>query len=180
MLVSFAICTSLIAQDASLAPLRKLQKGDRALQFGVQGLINLRSFQGSTVSYKKHLSSKTAFRLGVDFRMNNSAIEGTEERDVFSSRMDFVDSSYNAYSQLENYETTGNRSEVSFGIASQFVVYPAARAKLQPYWGLGPTAHVSTRRIENESSSQDSTADARISQYLDTSYDLGFSGMLGL
>lgn len=178
--ISLAIGSLLIAQEEGQVSLRQLQRGDRALQFGVSGLFNLRSFQGSTISYKRHFSSKAALRIGVDINLNDSASEGSEERSYLDSYVDFRDSTGYVRSEDELYSLKTEQDVLSIGVVTQWIIYPAARGELQPYWGIGPTAHYRRSSREDVRASADTTADPRITNTEISNYGLGVSGIFGL
>lgn len=178
--ISLAIGSLLIGQDEGQLSLRQLQRGDRALQFGVSGLFNLRSFQGSTISYKRHFSSRTALRIGVDINLNDSASEGSEERSYLYNQIDFRDSTGYTRSEDEIYSLKTEQDVLSIGVVTQWIIYPAARGELQPYWGIGPTAHYHRRSREDVRASAEKTADPRITNSKRLNYGLGLSGIFGL
>lgn len=178
--ISLIFCGILTAQDVDPAPMRQLQQGDRALQFAVRGLFNLGSFQGSTISYKRHSSPKTGWRMGLDVYLNSSVSDGSEERDMLSTRTDYPDLTGYQRTEDETYSLRDEDENLSVDIIIQWIRYPAARGELQPYWGIGPIAHISGYNSEYESLSTDTTADPRISRRKTSTYGLGVSGVFGL
>lgn len=180
LIITLVTCNLLAAQETDLKPIHVPQKGDRALQFAVRGLFNLSSFQGGTLSYKKHFSSQSALRIGINIRLNSRAYEGSEEWDNTYRYEDYEDSTDYLRFEEETYDLTDNSDIWSADIITQWIKYPEARNDVQPYWGVGPTLSYSYHNEDDESASMDSTADPRFYRYTSFSYGVGVSGVLGL
>ncbi|MGB3479311.1 MAG: hypothetical protein WBB67_09135, partial [bacterium] len=97
-------------------------KGAWALQFRVVQNFQLASFQGSTISIKRHLSDGTALRAGVSIGFSLLDEEGT----------DYVNDSITYSDDLDD-------DQISFGFVVQMIKYPSPSASTNLYYGIGPT-----------------------------------------
>ena len=69
LFVSFLLISSAQGQDPDNESTNPLQTGSRALQFQITDNFTLSSFEGATISYKRHFSEDRATRIGLN--LNN-------------------------------------------------------------------------------------------------------------
>ena len=141
-----------------------LYDGSRALQFRIASDFVLDDFQGAALSVKKHISDKSAIRLGLNL---------------------FLDlSTRNSDNRIYSGDTTItiNDTEISeqrIMLELQYVRYVSTDRKIKFFWGTGPTV-----RLHREVAETDySNSYYNISRPLkdeDKSWGLGGSGILGV
>ncbi|HCI56026.1 MAG TPA: hypothetical protein DFI01_08900 [Bacteroidales bacterium] len=101
---------------------QKIQDHSKALQFLLNQNFQLSQFQGSTISFKYHLSQKQAIRSGITLNGSNSE--------------------YNADHQIVendslNSKDLTNNDYISVSIYSQYLLYRPAKYSYI-FYGLGP------------------------------------------
>lgn len=127
------IVTCALAPEAN-AHKRKspLKKGAKALQFEIDGFLDFRSFQGATISFKKHTSRRTAWRVGLDLnlRWNNSEYERKQVN-------------------LE-WESDVETNDLLIGLTTQRIHYTTPRGPVSAFYGVGPHVRYSRNRSERQ------------------------------
>ncbi len=118
-ILSLIVCAGLAI--TARAGENSLEKGAWALQFQVVQNFQLASFQGSTISIKKHTSDGTALRAGVSISLS---LEDTDRTVTMN-------------------DTVGQSEDVddnmtSFGLVVQMIKYPSPSAATNLYYGIGP------------------------------------------
>jgi len=93
-----------------------------ALQFAIDRDFDLNSFQGSTLSIKKHTSAKAAWRLGVSVNVEAGDTD------------DFC-----IYSDNESEETDSDNTTIDIDMNIQRVFYMHPQSSIKPFLGIGPT-----------------------------------------
>jgi hypothetical protein len=144
------VCLLLVLPTLSLAAppdstsatrANSLRAGAWALQFDVNGeLIRISSFSGG-VSLKRQFSAKSAWRFGVGF--NGSNRDGTQDPSLGA-------------------ETALSDDGYGVSIESVYQRYLNPDARVNAYWGLGPTASFNqlTSASERDSTSYSSKWDS--------------------
>ncbi len=161
LLVSLLIAATTYAENASTTGgLQKnsLVKGAWALQFEISGNFDLQSFQGSTISLKKHTSDGSAWRIGLDLRINLDDRERTSERDG---------------EVLSQYDYGTNAESIS--LILQRVFYPSPMASVNLFWGFGPKAGFSHYNYTREVEAIINKSGDEVFQW-----SVGFSGVIGI
>lgn len=148
-------------EQADATQRNSLVKGAWALQFEIVGDVfdlNLRSFQGTTLSLKKHTSDGSALRIGLGLGLELSDQDVTLERDGESEPV-----------------TEYNRDRESISLIIQKVFYPSPSASVNFFYGIGPVADFSHR--ESAAKLEQPT---RKDTYETFSWSAGASGVLGV
>lgn len=99
-----------------------IHANSKALQFQVNSNFQFRSFQGSTISLKYHLSQKRAIRCGISLNGGNS--EYNMDRQIIEN------------DSLNSKDLTDN-SNISVSITTQYLLYHPAKYSYI-FYGLGP------------------------------------------
>ncbi len=139
-----------------------LKKCAWAMQFEIGDKIDLSSFQGTTISIKKHYSDKTAFRLGLTAHVEISNSDGT--------------------SSVEDDPTNNsedNHRSYNLAIVIQRIHYPRPHASANFFWGLGPRADFHYSKETYQDNPVDGGAIQSNERKL-TGWSLGLSGVLGV
>jgi hypothetical protein len=121
---SRALLVSLLAEAIPFVCSAKdnsLKKGETALQFEIGDRLDISSFQGTTISIKKHHSDKTAFRLGLTTDIDLSSSDETSTND-----------------DTTKYNYHYNTTSVKLSAVIQRIHYPHPHASANFFWGLGP------------------------------------------
>jgi hypothetical protein len=100
-----------------------IYKGSKAIQFGIASNLTLKKFQEMAFSGKKHISDKSAVRIGIDLNFLISDVD----KDVFSIRHDTTTS---------QVEETYNNDEIDLWV--QFMRYSSINNSIKFYWAGGP------------------------------------------
>lgn len=103
-----------------------IEDDSKCLQFQIGSNFRLSSFQGSTISFKKHLSGTSAYRIGL-------LLSGNIE-----DRSDFVDYKTDSLDirQIRDYDDLG------LSISGQYLKYVPGRHTYF-YYGCGPKISIS-------------------------------------
>lgn len=112
LLLILILSSVLSAQDK---PKNSLADGSWSMQFRISDNFTLSTFDGALLSVKKHLSNKTALRLGVSGTYTNSDEDNTTTTE---------------------YEA--NSSRYYFGVKLQLIKYIHPESALSFYYGIGP------------------------------------------
>lgn len=145
-----------------------LKPGEWALQFQITDDFGLKPFNGMSLSVKRHISSKSAFRLGVnaDLRYTDSDEEGFRAIDDTLS-----------YDRLET--VSDNSLSLQFDLL--YLNYPNAGANINWYWGIGPLVRLSRANREMTYSVTDQSATQKTyNKYETNSWQIGVLGALGV
>jgi hypothetical protein len=116
------------SQDSSSNKKNSLVAGAWAMQFQIDGFINLRYFQGTTISIKKHMTNKSAVRLGIGISLNISA----EDYQMIKYQ---EDNEFN-YQSRDYYSNRLN-------INSQYLYYLIGETDVNLFLGVGPQLNYS-------------------------------------
>jgi len=109
--------------DSTTVAKNSLEKGAKALQFGVSRNFTLSNFDGSDISFKHQFSNKSALRMGLGFLL-----------DLDSDTDDRTDSNPSVYSSQR--ESSTKLYGVSINAAWLKHLSPSKRISF--YWGGGP------------------------------------------
>ena len=91
----------------------------RALVFSIDPNFTLGSFEGSTISYKRHRSESAAVRVGLSFSGGYSAFD--QDRDA------------------SNLDQEGDNANAGVSASLYFLRYTRSRTSVHLYYGAGPT-----------------------------------------
>lgn len=135
---SFIAClmlTCLVAGAAFAdAPANPLAPGARAIQFQIGDNFELKAFDGMSVSFKRHGSAESAWRLGVmlDLEIDDEDMEGgaTDSDDL----------------RIESQVVDSNGQSLRVDLLQ--LRYPSPERNVCWYWGVGPRLRFS--RFEEE------------------------------
>jgi len=95
--------------------------GSWALQFRITANFSLSDFQGGTISLKRHLSPRTALRIGIS---SSASLSKIEDKAVRSDTTYAVD--------------TRSRNDQGLGVTAYYLTYHPALTGASLYHGLGP------------------------------------------
>jgi len=134
-----------------------LLKGSWALQFQINDNFTLSSFQGSTISAKRHFSNKRAIRFGMSL----------------SSAVTDQDQSSSQTAGSDHAESDAQRITIN----TQYALYPSPDKNVNLFFGSGPVVSLSrsnttTRSLRGSFSTANRTRD--------TGWSAGLSGVLGV
>ncbi len=127
-----------------------LTEHSKAIQFQVSNNFTLSSFQGSTLSYKQHLTPYFAVRAGLGVSFNNSTT-------------DQVDNGYSNDSLVSFSKTGFDRSGVTLQLNTQAIWYTESSSEILFFYGTGPL--VSYARSRQSQESVTSTSDQTSTQW---------------
>ena len=160
-LVLFAFLAAIVAiPSETSAGENSLKKGKWALQFKVFNFINLSSFQGSTLSIKKHTSDRAAWRLGLTLRF------------------DVRDESTKILIYSNNAPGHNDLTDIMFRIAAQKIFYVNPQSDINFFWGLGPLFSYRYFLNDRDNNSSDGQFQDRFWRE-DHTWLLGLTGIIG-
>jgi hypothetical protein len=110
------------SQDDSVKANNSLKDGAWALQFQISDNFTLRSFQGATISVKKHCTNRSAVRVGISGEFSFSAATNFYSDTSFASETE-----------------AGGSNNLSYSIVGQYLFYPNPTASFNFFFGCGPT-----------------------------------------
>jgi hypothetical protein len=116
------------ADEGEMERHNSLIAGSWSLQFRITDDFQLSSFQGATVSAKRHLSDGRAIRFGASL---SGSFTDEEHRSIDES----------ADSTTFEYTTDENQQYVRFDV--QYMIYPSPMKKLNVFFGVGPLFELS-------------------------------------
>jgi len=111
-----------------------IRSNSTALQFSIDPNFQLGSFQGSSISIKKHISEKRALRYGFSVSGGNTIIESS--RQVIDNDTLCVKNASDSYSY-------------SFTLRTQYLIYKSKRYSYL-FYGLGPIFRYVKQTQESE------------------------------
>jgi hypothetical protein len=153
--------TNLSAQDKAEPRENSLQEGAWALQFAIDRDFQLRSFQGATISLKKHRSDGSAWRLGLGLALD------------FDTGEDFSTSG-------SGYTADSDANSQAISLVIQKIIYTAPDAPMNFFYGYGPTSsysHSSSTRTIIYPSSGTNFQEKEKTRH---SFSAGISGAVGV
>lgn len=169
VLVSFAAAVSIAqAQESETAEDSVDFNGFKthALQFQVNDLLDVSSFQGGVLSYKYHFDNKNAVRVGFD--VNGSDRDNDIDQKHTSRDTSFRSNGLTGYvEQRREEERNGESALLNLRVQSQYIRYMNPHNTFKVYGGVGPT--FGYRKGEQESEVDEENE--RFSTYLDTTYE---------
>jgi hypothetical protein len=128
------------------------------LQFQINNNFSLSSFQGATLSAKRHFSNKKAIRLGISLGGGVSDVE--DQSNITGA----------------TFGRSGNGQ--SIGINAQYTIYPSPDKSVNVFFGAGPIVGFS-RSSSTITSTPDSFSSTR-NKAEETTWSAGISGILGV
>lgn len=121
--------TPVFAADATeMDEENSLTAGSWALQFRITENFQLSSFQGSTLSAKRHLSDGRAIRVGISL---NGAVADVEHRTI------------NVTTDSTTFESKIDENYQFVQLDAQYLIYPSPAKKLTVFVGAGPLFELS-------------------------------------
>lgn len=149
------------AGTPNLKPRNSLTKGSWSMLFQVDVNLQVVSFEGLTVSLKRHLSKKTAVRFGVGlgFRATDDEVD--------------VNTGGPYYGDTNIVQATLNQRYYSFLISGNYLIYPKPDANINLYFGFGPRGRYTYSKREY---SYDA---GEIGSYVDKGWSAGVNGVFG-
>jgi hypothetical protein len=153
--------TQLSAQDKVDPRKNSLQEGTWALQFTIDRDFQLSSFQGATISLKKHRSDGSAWRLGLGLAL---AFDRFEEFSLSKS--------------IGKRDTDENSQAIN--IIIQKIVYLDPDASINFFYGYGPKAsysHSNSKRTDTTPPPSIASSKREIALH---SFSAGISGVVGV
>lgn len=169
LIVPMIISPRLFAQNSGerkeiAAP--RMKNGTWALQFQISQNFTLSDFQGSVLSLKKHLSAKTAIRLGIGIDIQTSD-ENNEFRRFLADTLSV------------SSNTDDNKDTHSINLATQFLYYPSSNNRIKPYWGAGPFIQYGHFK-RDKNGQNDLTMDRFVENRDRSDWEFGVSTLIGV
>ncbi len=135
-----------------------LKDGAWALQFQIGSNFTLSSFQGKTISVKKHYSNFAAVRVGI-----TGESQFTTEKRFYSDT-----------ARATEWDGGGNNSQF-ISLIGQYLFYPNPEARVNVFFGGGPILSFS-RTFQNT----DYVSDSQYRAYESNQWGAGAIGVLGV
>jgi len=133
-------------------------KGSKSLQFRITDNFNLASFQGGTLSLKRHKSDKKALRFGLS---------------LSGSVGDQNESSTNQTLKIES-----DQNGQFIAMNAHYLTYPSPDRAVNLFWGFGPTVSYSRSSVTMRGT--DSNGFDSLRKTKNTSWSAGTSGVVGV
>ncbi len=138
ILLSFSSFTIASNPASSSSDRHSLTEGSRALQFQIGSNFQLSQFQGNVISYKRHRTDHSAWRIGV-------SLEGSLSRsDMENEDIRLSDGS----TDVQEAEQTGRNLEIT--IRPQLQRYLPTGRTIRPYFSYGALAGYSYEYSESK------------------------------
>ncbi len=150
--------------DAAPARANSLVSGAWAVQFQVENDFTLEPFNGTMISLKRHLTSRSALRVGVGLDLS-----ATDESEYVSNSM--------ADTLVTSRASDGDVENQAVRLDLLYVRYPNPEATVNWYWGAGPTMRY--QHNEGEGTSPNSDGRTWTSHSESESWGLGVLGCVG-
>jgi len=158
-----------------------LRDGAWALQFEINGDFDLTSFQGSTISIKKHTGDRTAYRLGLDLTfLDKSGNNDDLQTSALGGRIT---------SENESQLDTDNSIQ-DLSLAVQRISYPHRGTTVKMFYGVGPSLgylHKKSHRITEStgiyfpsSGTPDTTFGSQDQVSVTNGWAIGLEGVVGV
>lgn len=145
-----------------------LRPGSWALQFQITDELGLRPFNGMIVSAKRHFSSHSAFRLGLEFDADWRGDTSTERREYADTLRDSSNLDIDTEYQM-------------FTIDLSYLNYPSPGSFVNFFWGIGPLVKFSrSERNDTRTYYSDGPAMTQLSRDYSRSWSLGALGLVGV
>lgn len=141
LMITVAAATAAQAQAEQTEAVRNsLTGGSWSMQFRIGDNFSLSSFEGSTISLKKHFTDKSALRLGV------SVSHANDDQIIVSSRSTDIEYGYsdpNLDRSQSDYRVGDDkgygRSRTTAGVSAVYMYYPTPQKKISAFFGVGPS-----------------------------------------
>ena len=143
-----------------------LQPGRSALQFEIDDGFFVSGFEGTTLSYKRMISERSAWRFGVTY--GGSTFDGEE------FRQDVVDTSLVPDSDAET-----SSSAFGFGLSAMYMRYVGGRGRVRPFLGAGPFGGYNHSEEREEGQYYSPFVVSRLVEGESSSWEFGARAMLG-
>ena len=141
----------------------RLRAGSSALQFQITDNFRLSSFQGAVMSFKRHWSAKSAFRLGVSL---DFTIQDNDRVSTFTRNDTLLDS------DVDEFGFDGQFVQIDL----QYLRYANPDARLNMFAGVGPLVGFDRSSFERTSGPGGQSR----SSFDDTSWRVGATGLVGV
>ena len=156
LLIPAANCSAQCSQADSLTSIRD---GAWALSFGIGPNFTLKTFDGTTVSWKRFISDNSAIRVGVsvnarDMDMEVEAVDKTTEQTHTNTYWDVT-------------------------LQGHYVRYPVSSSNTRFFWGIGPVVSIHNEEeryliiVDQDKTTHDRSRDVK-------QRDVGLSAVLGV
>lgn len=162
--LSIASLFSLKAQDSVQT---QFPEDAKALQFQINGNFTLSSFQGAAISYKHHLRSSSALRIGV-------SAYGTDTNE--ESANDY----YSGGSPNTSTEQLRDRTSISLQLNVQAIWYSPTSSEIFFFYGIGPLFGYGGSWQTNKSIYSSPFTESNTVSSKTTSWSVGLSGLAGV
>jgi len=156
--------SSALTQDLKSNPIDNYYN---SIQFGITDKFTLGTFEGSIISYKRHLSEQNAIRIGFGASIN---LETTSHNNYYPSK-DTIDYIYDRELNYNKYE-----------MSIQFLRFSEINNNMRFYYGIGPIVTKSTGSSKSNRTYYDYQPDTvrySISENDYTSKGFGLVGTFG-
>ncbi|MBI3365592.1 MAG: hypothetical protein HY033_11875 [Ignavibacteriae bacterium] len=161
--VTIVMCSYLLVAQESESKKNSLQEGMWAMQFQINNNFTLSSFQGTTISVKRHYSPTTAIRLGTSLSFS------FDNRDGSSTNT------------LEPNPRSDDSNGQSLDVRVQYLWYPSPASAINMYFGAGPLVGLShSKQTFEQSFLNNGQPVTSVRTDEGTAWGIGISGVLGL
>lgn len=143
-----------------------LSDSSRALQFQIGSNFTLNSFQGSTISFKYHLSRTSAFRAGLSIDLSSTDGEGNSGSFISDTVSSIADQNSDMSSYMVQFRT-------------QYIYNINPGSKFLLYTGAGPLFGYDKSQGKSETEYQ-YPRQAPIKSISDQKRTMGYAGISGL
>jgi hypothetical protein len=154
--------------EASSARENSLHAGSWSLQFQIEEDIGLKPFSGMIISVKRHISRRSALRIGLDLDI------------VFDDQIEEMSYEY-ADTLTYIYETSYDNNSQSVALDFLYVRYLNPDATINLFWGAGPRVRFNRSRRETEKIRTDfDQTDRTTTDYFWRAWGAGILGVAGV
>jgi hypothetical protein len=163
LLILFCLFSSL-SQESEHSP---ISENAKALQFQINGNFTLSSFQGAAISYKHHLHSTSALRIGVSAYGADSNEEAANDY-------------FNNGSPNTSAEQIRDRTNINLQLNVQAIWYSATSSEIFFFYGIGPLLSYGGTWQTNKSIYSNPITAVNTVRSKNTSWSVGISGLAGV
>jgi hypothetical protein len=142
MLAIFTIVTlicfaapAFAAKGSETVRVNSLRAGSWSLQFRIADDFQLSSFQGATISTKRHFSEGRALRVGISL---NGSVTDMEYRTI------------NVAADSAIFESRTDENQQYVRLDAQYLFYPSPDEKLTVFIGTGPLFELSRSEVSGQ------------------------------
>ena len=144
-----------------------ISKGSKGLLFQIDYNFSLRSFEGSILSFKYHLSPKSALRISI-----GGNAESTDTNNKFTS---FRNDSSTTLDSFDEEQTVFNLT-----LATTYLYYPSTTNDFGFYLGIGPQYGFYKRDTKDDTNGDSRNPFDRIRNWDSEEWSIGLKSAIGV